>query len=193
MHLFFDTETTGLPKDWKAPSSATNNWPRMVQIAWVLADDEGTILETYSAIIRPEGFTIPRAASDIHRVTQERALEEGLPLEEVLAAFTATSAKAKQLVAHNMAFDEMILGCEFYRSTGKDPLKRKPKACTMKNDDIIEWAAIPPFRYGSYKWPTLEQLHRKLFKAGVPDAHDALVDVEATVRCYFGLRAQGVI
>ena len=165
----------------------------MVQIAWVLADDEGDTLETFSAIIRPEGYTIPREASDIPRATQQRALAAALPLEEVLAAFTATSAKAKQLVAHNMAFDEKILGCEYHRISGKDPLKVKPKACTMKNDDIIEWAAIPPHRYGSYKWPTLEQLHRKLFKAGVPDAHDALVDVEATVRCYFGLRSQGVI
>jgi DNA polymerase III epsilon subunit-like protein len=193
MHLFFDTETTGLPKDWKAPSSATNNWPRMVQIAWVLTDDAGTSLETYSAIIQPEGFTIPREASDIHRVTQERALAEGLPLNEVLNAFTATMAKAQQLVAHNMAFDEMILGCEYHRVAGRDPLRSKAKACTMKNDDIIEWAAIPPHRYGSWKWPTLEQLHRKLFQTGVPDAHDALVDVEATVRCYFGLLERGVI
>lgn len=193
MHLFFDTETTGLPANWKAPSSAINNWPRMVQIAWVLTDDAGAPLETYSAIIRPEGYVIPREASDIHRVTQARALAEGLPLAEVLAAFSATMAKAKQLVAHNMAFDEMILGCEFYRLTGKDPLKRKPKACTMKNDAIIAWAAIPPLRYGAYKWPKLEQLHHKLFRVGVPDAHDALVDVEATVRCYFGLRERGVI
>jgi DNA polymerase III epsilon subunit-like protein len=193
MHLFFDTETTGLPKDWKAPSSATNNWPRMVQIAWVLADEEGETLETYSAIIKPEGYTIPTEASDIHRVTQARAEAEGLPLSEVLEAFTAASAKAKQLVAHNMAFDEKILGCEYHRVAGRDPLRSKPKACTMKNDDIIEWAGIPPFRYGSFKWPTLEQLHKKLFKTGVPDAHDALVDVEATVRCYFGLRGKGVI
>ena len=96
-------------------------------------------------------------------------------------------------MAHNVAFDEKILGCEYHRLTGQDPLKTVRKACTMKNDDIIEWAAIPPFRYGSYKWPTLEQLHGKLFGDGVPDAHDALVDVEATVRCYFGLRAAGVI
>lgn len=193
MHLFFDTETTGLPKDWKAPSSAVNNWPRMVQIAWVLTDDAGNTLETYSAIVRPEGFVIPREASDIHRVTQARALAEGQPLPDVLAAFTATMAKARQLVAHNIAFDEMILGCEYHRVTGKDPLRKIARACTMKNDEIIEWAAIPPHRYGSYKWPTLEQLHRKLFKTGVPDAHDALVDVEATVRCYFELRRRGVI
>lgn len=78
-HLFFDTETTGLPKNWKAPSSAVNNWLRMVQIAWVLADDEGAVLETFSAIIRPEGCTIPREASDIHRVTQERHLRKAFP------------------------------------------------------------------------------------------------------------------
>lgn len=41
----------------------------MVQIAWVLTDDEGAALETYAAIIRPDGYTIPREASDIHRVT----------------------------------------------------------------------------------------------------------------------------
>ncbi len=32
-YLFFDTETTGVPKDYKAPSSDTDNWPRMVQLA----------------------------------------------------------------------------------------------------------------------------------------------------------------
>lgn len=33
MYLFFDTETTGLPKNWKAPVSDLNNWPRLVQLA----------------------------------------------------------------------------------------------------------------------------------------------------------------
>jgi len=32
--LFFDTETTGLPKNWKAPVEQLDNWPRLVQIAW---------------------------------------------------------------------------------------------------------------------------------------------------------------
>lgn len=193
MHLFFDTETTGLPQNWKAPTSATTNWPRMVQIAWVLTDDDGKPLETFSAIIQPTGYTIPTEASAIHRVTQARAEAEGLPLADVLTAFSAVATKADQLVAHNIAFDEKILGCEYYRVTGEDPLRSLSRSCTMKNDDIIAWAAIPPKRYGSFKWPTLEQLHRKLFGKGIPAAHDALVDVEATVRCYFGLRERGVI
>ncbi|MCX6741278.1 MAG: hypothetical protein NTY61_02675, partial [Candidatus Parcubacteria bacterium] len=35
-YLFFDTETTGLPKNWKAPIEDLDNWPRIVQIAWAI-------------------------------------------------------------------------------------------------------------------------------------------------------------
>jgi len=35
MYLFFDTETTGLPKNWKAPVTDLNNWPRLVQLAYL--------------------------------------------------------------------------------------------------------------------------------------------------------------
>ena len=28
MYLIFDTETTGLPKDFNAPISDSNNWPK---------------------------------------------------------------------------------------------------------------------------------------------------------------------
>ena len=45
MYLFFDTETTGLPKNWNAPIQNVNNWPRMVQIAWLLYDNNGTKIE----------------------------------------------------------------------------------------------------------------------------------------------------
>jgi len=38
MYLFFDTETTGLPKNWKSPVSYLKNWPRVVQIAWAQYD-----------------------------------------------------------------------------------------------------------------------------------------------------------
>ena len=35
MYLFFDTETTGLPRNWKAPITDLNNWPRLVQLAYI--------------------------------------------------------------------------------------------------------------------------------------------------------------
>ena len=40
-YLFFDTETTGLPRSWQAPVTALDNWPRMVQLAYMAYDGEG--------------------------------------------------------------------------------------------------------------------------------------------------------
>lgn len=193
MYLFFDTETTGLPNNWNAPISDTRNWPRMVQIAFLLYHENGTLLETESYIIRPDGFTIPREASDIHGITTERALREGSILSEVLANFHSMNERATALVAHNVEFDEKILGCEFIRVTGRNPLVVKQKFCTMKHPSIIQHCALPPIRYGSYKWPKLSELHYKLFSAHFDEAHNAVADIQATARCFFELRRRGII
>ena len=52
MYLFFDTETTGLPKNWKAPVTDVNNWPRMVQLAWETYDVQGNLLARNNHIIK---------------------------------------------------------------------------------------------------------------------------------------------
>lgn len=35
-YLFIDTETTGLPKEYDAPYTDIDNWPRLVQLAWIV-------------------------------------------------------------------------------------------------------------------------------------------------------------
>ena len=37
-YLFIDTETTGLPKEYDAPYTDIDNWPRLVQLAWIVYD-----------------------------------------------------------------------------------------------------------------------------------------------------------
>jgi hypothetical protein len=44
MFLFFDTETTGIPANYKAPASDFGNWPRLVQVAWLLVDEEANVV-----------------------------------------------------------------------------------------------------------------------------------------------------
>ena len=46
--------------------------------------------------------------------------------------------------------------------------------------------------YG-YKWPKLSELHIKLFGEDFDEAHDASVDIEATMNCFFELKRLGVI
>jgi hypothetical protein len=64
MYLIFDTETTGLPASWNAPVSDVDNWPRVVQLAWEAFDTRGRKTESWSSVIRPSGFEIPRDAGD---------------------------------------------------------------------------------------------------------------------------------
>lgn len=193
MYLFFDTETTGLPTQWGAPASRVDVWPRMVQLACVLTDERGTTLEQRNFIIRPESYHIPADATRVHRITTDRATREGVNLEAALADFAGLLDRATHLVAHNMEFDECVVGAEFHRKTGRDPLPPKPKICTMKSERVIGYCALPPIRYGSYKWPKLSELHAKLFGSDFEEAHDASVDIQATVRCFFKLRALGLV
>ena len=72
MYLFFDTETTGLPKRYNAPMDDLDNWPRLVQVAWILFDEEGKEIVSNSYIVRPEGFIIPKESSLIHGITHMR-------------------------------------------------------------------------------------------------------------------------
>ena len=76
--FFFDTETTGLPKSWTAPPADVENWPYIVQIAWVIFDIEENIIKEQSYIVKPEGYTIPESASKIHRITNEKAKKDAL-------------------------------------------------------------------------------------------------------------------
>ena len=55
MYLFFDTETTGVPKNYKAPPSDLLNWPRVVQLGWIVTDMQGRELKATNHIIRPDG------------------------------------------------------------------------------------------------------------------------------------------
>lgn len=87
MYLIFDTETTGIPQRENAPLSDSDNWPRMVQLAWQLHDDEGNLLENQDYIIKPEGYDIPYKAFVIHGISTEMAHAEGRDLSEVLLEF----------------------------------------------------------------------------------------------------------
>lgn len=189
MYLFFDTETTGLPKNWKAPLSDLNNWPRLVQLAYLTYDKKGNKISDRNFIIKPEGFTIPTDASKVHGITTERALKEGESISSVLKIFDSVLKEASCLVAHNMNFDEKIIGAEFLRSKMQNTLVVKRKICTMEK--TTNFCAIVG-NYG-YKWPKLSELHYKLFGCGFEEAHNAAVDINATAKCFWELKRRNLI
>ena len=186
MYLIFDTETTGLPKRWKAPITDTDNWPRCIQIAWQLHDDMGRCLEHQDFLIRPEGFNIPYDAEKIHGISTELASEQGIDLADVLELFNIALSKTNFVVGQNVGFDLNIMGCEFHRLEVVSCLNQLPilDTCTEKTASMCQ---IPGGRGGKFKLPTLTELHQFLFNKPFGDAHNATADVEATTRCFLEL------
>jgi DNA polymerase III subunit epsilon len=185
MYLFFDTETTGLPKNYQAPLDDFSNWPRLVQLAWSLYDFRGNHWESHNYIIKPEGFIIPEESTKIHRISQEKAEKEGEDLKKVLEHFAQEVDRVTYLVAHNIDFDEKIMGSELLRAKMINNLGVANKICTMKRTADI--CRVPNGR-GGYKWPNLTELYEFLFKTKFSEAHDAFFDVKACADCFFELK-----
>ncbi len=150
MYLIFDTETTGLPQNWKAPLTDFDNWPRLVQLAWQVHDDKGKLVDVKNYIIKPEGFNIPFNASKIHGISTERAVQEGIDLSEVLEIFMQELEKVKFVIGHNIGFDNNIVGCEFLRKNMPNLLQSFAKIDTK--DDATEFCKIPGGKGGKFKW-----------------------------------------
>ena len=188
-YLFFDTETTGVPKDYNAPISDTRNWPRIVQISWLVVSADKSIIRQEDHIIRPDGFTIPPEASAIHGITQAKAMSQGEDLRTVINKFCADAKNARYVVGHNVSFDINVTKCECYRLGVQDPFAGKSILCTMTSS--TNYCRIPGY-YG-YKWPKLDELYMKLFGRHFQDAHNSLADIKATYECFWKLRELRII
>ena len=185
MFLIFDTETTGLPKDYNAPVSNSDNWPRLVQLAWQIHDKTGKLVDVKNFIVQPEGFEIPYSAEKVHGISTDRARKQGMPLEHVLYEFEKSLKECEFIVGHNVEFDINIVGAELYRMNISSKLAEKKRVDTKEVS--TDFCALPGGKGGKFKWPNLTELHLKLFNESFNEAHNASADVEATARCFLEL------
>lgn len=176
----FDFETTGIP-DWNQPSEAGHQ-PHIVEVATLLCDADGKILERYQAIVRPNGWVIPEESIKQHGITMEQAMDEGIPEAEALEGFLAIHAQAAIRAAHNATFDDRIARIAIARYHGKhlaDSFKESTeKFCTCNK-------SRGPVGLG--KLPTLAEAYKHFTGEDLVEAHRAMPDALACARVYFAL------
>ena len=134
MYLVFDTETTGLPINFSKPISDFKNWDtaRCVQIAWQLHDDLGVLVESSNDLIKPNGFEIPLESTDIHGISNDIALLNGISISKALDKLSNVLSKTVFLIGHNVNFDINVLGSEYLRLDQENPLVDLKTIDTMK-------------------------------------------------------------
>lgn len=190
--LFFDTETTGFVQHRLPDDDASQ--PHLVQIAAKLTDDGGAIINQFSLIVNP-GVPIPPRAAEVHGITDNLAMAQGIPEASAFRLFCFLLDRADLVVAHNAAFDLAVMRCLAAREgTGLRPVET---FCTMETATPI--VNLPPTEkmvaagIMKPKSPKLEECVRHFFNEALDGAHDALIDVDACARVFFHLRALSAV
>lgn len=189
MFLFFDNETTGLPKDYRAPITDLDNWPRVTQFAFAVYNAQGNLVTNAQSLVKPDGWEIPKEPFFTNNnMSTERCEEHGVPMSHLLEPFISIIKDCEYMIAHNISFDYKVLGAEMLRYNFSSE-KKLTQICTMMKS--TKYCNLPGSR--GPKWPKLEELHEKLFGSKPEGAHDAMNDVMTTVKCFFELKRLGVI
>jgi len=187
----YDTETT-----WFINKKETdlNLQPNIIQFAWILwdiIDWEFTEEKRINIIINPKK-PIPYTSSQVHHL-YDIDVKWAPYIEDVIEEIMEYINKPDIIIWHNIEYDQDMVKLELRRLEQEYKYKPKQVVCTM--NESTNYCKLPKKMATSqwYKRPKLWELHKKLFWEYFIWAHDAMIDVEATLKCFVELVKKDVI
>ena len=182
MHLFparlvvLDTETTGFPE---------YDWTRVVELGAVILDTDGTEIDSWSTLIRPDVLD-ERAANAlaVNHITPDMLV--GAPSTEAAAlAFREwlKRVNGRYVTAFNVAFDRPMVA-----RMGLADLQWA--SCVMERAmDVMGPAGVlAPGRRGGWRFPRLAAAAEHFGVTVEGDAHRALTDARTAARVAAAIR-----
>ena len=184
-YITFDFETSGLPKG-NNPDARRNlsdyDTCRAVSLSAARFSDKGIILDTFDKIVYPEDFEISARSTEIHGITKEKALEEGVPFAEVFVGFMKfIGSHTKTVIAYNLNFDINVLRSEMLRDDmNMDLIEDLDFRCALQlaRRSYLNVDLSVPRPY------SLVNIYKVLFGYGFADAHNSLADSIACGKVY---------
>ena len=181
MFLLFDVSTNGKPKNWKAHFTDTFSWPKLLHIAWLLYDKKGNLTEEADFLINPMAMELDPQALQRAGLTDEVLQDQGVDIKKVLAEFSQVVDKAVYIFAFNLQYNENVMLAELYRNNMDHKFMQAERFCLMRESTYF---CKIMGRDGRYKWPSLTELHAKLFNVGFEGVGNAQKDIMAISRCF---------
>jgi len=178
MKIFiFDTETTWFINK-KNPNLDVQ--PYIIQFAWILWELKNWVFKEITRInqlIKPK-IPIPYVSSQVHQI-YDIDVQNAPNIEDKIEEFLTFINESDIVIWHNIEYDENMIKLELKRLWKEYLYKPKQTICTMQN--TIDFCALKG-KGDRYKYPKLWELYKKLFWEYFLWAHDAIVDVEATLK-----------
>lgn len=182
--MLFDVSANGSPTNYNASPRDIDNWPRMLHIVWQVVNEKGQIQQNRNDLIKPQGFKVSPNALERHYLEASQLELEGIPVKKAIDAFMDAVKDVDMVLSHNLALHEGIVRAEADRCGSIDRLSSMDRYCLMQ--ETTYYCAIPS-KWGKYKWPSLTELHKKLFNRGYSKPGHADADLNAQARCFIVL------
>lgn len=180
-YLVIDTETSGLPKKWNLSYDTPNNWPHILQLAWIIFNKDGEQIKRENHYIKSHDVKISKASQKVHHIDQNFLILNGKDRIEVMKKFAADlETYCPLIIGHFVELDFHLVCAEFYRENIRSCIKELPLFCTMK-------ASKPYIKNPSVKYLKLNRFYKTLFNKRPEILHDAIVDAQLTSEIFFHL------
>lgn len=139
-------------------------------------------------MIKPP-IAIPFASSQVHGI-YDKDVADKKSMASHIDAIIRVLNQSDVVSGHNISFDEEILGYELARLGRVGEYTPSQVVCTMRGS--TDYCKLQG-RGFAWKPPKLAELHKFLFEEWFEGAHNAMVDVEATMRSLIELLRRDVI
>jgi DNA polymerase III epsilon subunit-like protein len=182
----FDTETTGLIDNHM---KRLDRQPEVIEFACVWADwdDLDKIEARYEVLIKPSLGPLPDKTKEATGLIDED-LKDCVTFDQVSDKILSLLTGAQIVCGHNLSYDMEMMDIEYERLRTKIAWP-SARMCTVEQTaHVAQEAQRKPSKHNRVN---LGDLHYYLTGEEHKDAHRAMADVMATLRCLREIRRRG--